>query len=194
MGTINWRRFERSGGGRASLSGGLGGVLDARLCCPQLPFRTASFIFSMAAHSQLPWELPRLKGVASSKPSPALGHPASTEGWQLHPSDPDNSKDHPSSRASAGLAEITQPWLHSPVSPSAQSWLLPSPHRCCLWDQLPLKNLLNIKFLLRVCFPVNPASDRKNSLRWKCVYIWERRILFMQCSIFFCEIEGKFIS
>lgn len=139
MGTINWRRFERSGGGRASLSGGFGGVLDARLCCPQLPFRTASFIFSMAAHSQLPWELPRLKGVASSKPSPALGHPASTEGWQLHPSDPDNSKDHPSSRASAGLAEITQPWLHSPVSPSAQSWLLPSPHRCCLWDQLPLK-------------------------------------------------------
>lgn len=163
MGTINWRRFEGIGGGRASLSEGLGlgwGVLDARLCCPQLPFRTASFIFSVAGHSQLLWELPQLKGVTSSKPSPVLGHPAPIDGWQLHPSNPGNSKDHASSRASEGLAETTQSWRHSLVSPSAQSWLLPSPHRCCLWNQLPLKNLLNIKFLLRVCFPVNPASDR----------------------------------
>ena len=183
MGTINWRRFEGSGGGRASLSGGLGLGWGASwmLGCAahSCPSGLHHLSFPWLGIPSFFWELPQLKGVTSRKPSPVLGHPAPIDGWQLHPSNPDNSKDHASSKASVGLAETTQSWRHSLVSPSAQSWLLPSPHRCCLWDQLPLKNLLNIKFLLRVCFPVNPASDRKNSLRWKCIYIWERRISFM---------------
>ena len=100
---------------------GVGGVLDARLCCSQLPFRTASFIFSTAGipsffENCLSWK-------ESLQASPALF-------WgNLHPVMADSS------------ILLTQTILRTiPAPEPLQGWLRPHSHGATAWF-LPLPNL-----------------------------------------------------
>lgn len=118
---------------------GVGGkASDAGPSCPHRPFRPSGSLIPMAAQLYffqhcLSWK----SCLKSHTLFWGIWYPLKV---QLHPCNPDSSEGHLSPELSSGLAE-TWLWAHcSSVSPCAQSWSHPSPHRCCSWEH-PLNEL-----------------------------------------------------